>query len=258
MRKLTWFCAVLGIALVTAGAAIAVQARDRSTTPVSATFNAASASHRTTTNCTTSDGTFQITRGTYSGQSTGDAALTGPIQLAVRAVINTTDQLGTVDGSVVVFHSGRDTRAHLAGVYKGGKVSGLVTGEGVPVGQHLVATLTSSFSGDGGFTGGSIGAGSVDGAGVLTTGGDCPTKTKTPKPPAPPSGQIRVLGGNVSALTDTSITIDLLGGSSFSCSLDSHTKADISRQHIVVTSRVSATCGFKAGAWTLLHIKKLG
>lgn len=252
MRRLTWFSAVLAVALIATSVAVAVQGRDRSTTAVSATFAAASAGQRLIMSCESSDGTFQITKGAYSGQSTGDASLTGPIRLSVKAVINTAEQLGTVGGDVVVSRSGRDTRAHLAGVYKNGKVSGLLTGAASPPGQRLLSTFSASYSSGGGFTDGSIGTGNVDGVGVLTTEGDCSKK------PAPPSGQIKLLGGTVSALSDSSITIDLLGGSSFSCSLDGHTRADVSRQDISVGDHVSAACAFKAGAWTLMHIKKLG
>jgi hypothetical protein len=249
MRRLTWLLAAAAVALVATGIA-AGDARDRSTSAVSATFTATTVGHRATTTCTSGDGTFQITNGTYAGTSSGDSSLTGPIRISVRATINTSDRLGTVDGIVVVGRPGRDTRAHLTGVYQDGNVSGLLAGEALAPGQRLLATFTASYSSDGGFGAGGIGSGTIDPAAVRSTEGGC-------KSEKPPTGQLKLVGGTVSALSDTSITISLVGGSSISCSVGDHTKAQVSRQHIAVGDRVSAACMFRSDAWMLLRIKKL-
>ncbi len=248
MRRLTLVVAA-GFALVATSLAIGALTRDRTTSVASATFTATTVGTRATTTCSSSDGTYQITHATYTGTATGDAALTGPIRLSVRAAINTTKRLGTVDGNVVVDHPGRDTRAHLTAVYQNGNVSGLLLGFALPPGQRLLGTFTASYSSDGGFDAGGIGAGTVNPAALVFTQGAC-------KAAKPATGQLKILGGTVSGLTDSSITIMLPGGSSFSCSLDDRTRAEISRQHIAVGDQVSAVCAFRSGAWMLLHVKK--
>src|SRR5205085_1901949 len=129
-------------------------------------------------------GVFQITNATYTGASSGDSSLTGPIRLTVRATINTTKRLGTVDGSVLIDRAGRDTRAHLTAVYQDGDVSGLLTGQGLPAGQRFLATFTGSYSADGGFGAGGIGVGNIDPAAMSLTDGSC-----TPAQPA--EGQLK-------------------------------------------------------------------
>jgi hypothetical protein len=253
MRRLTWLSAAMAVALVTTGVAIGQLRHDRATSAVAGTFTATTVGPRTTATCTSGDGTFQITHGAYSGLSSGDASLTGPIRLAVRAVINTSDKLGTVDGLVIVDRSGRDTRARLTGVYDNGKVSGLLTGATVMPGQRLVGTFTAAYSSDGGFTSGGIGSGAVDPTALQTTGGVCKTESSE----SSPTGKLKLLGGSVSALTSASITIGLVAGNSFSCSLDDHARAEISRRHIAVGDRVAAACAFRAGVWTLHSVRKL-
>lgn len=249
MRRLA-LVVVAALGLVAAGVAIGALARDRTTSAVTATFTATTAGSRTTTTCSGADGTYQLTNGTYTGSSTGDPLLAGPIRLTVRASINTTKRLGTIVGSVVVDRAGRDTHAHLAAVYHNGSVSGLLTGVALPPGQRLIGTFTASYSPDGGFGAGGIGAGNISPAALALSQGDCVGAQ-------PATGQLKLLGGNVGALTDGSITVTLPAGGSFSCSLDDRSRAQISRQHIQVGDQVTAFCSFKAGTWALLHVKKL-
>src|SRR5207248_11397117 len=133
--------------------------------------------------------------------------LTGPIRLAVHAVIDTTKRLGTIDGSVVFDRTGRDTRAHLTAVYQDGNVSGLLTGAALPPGQRLLGTFTASYSSDGGFGAGGIGVGNINPAALDMTAGACNAAR-------PATGQLKLLGGTVSGLTDSSITIELSAGGS--------------------------------------------
>lgn len=249
MRRLTLVVAG-ALTLVATSVAIGALGRDRTASAVSATFTATTVGNRATTTCSNDDGTYQITKGTYTGAATGDAMLAGPIRLTVRAAINTTKRLGTIDGNVVVDRAGRDTRAHLTAVYNDGSVSGVLIGTALPPGQRLLGTFTASYSSDGGFGAGGVGTGNVEPAGLAFTEGAC----KTAKPA---TGQLKLLGGTVSALADASITIGLPAGGSFSCSLDDRANAEISRQHIAVGDRVSAVCAFKADAWMLLQVKKI-
>jgi hypothetical protein len=249
MRRLT-LVLVAGIALVATSLAVGAQRRDRSTAAVTATFTATTVGSRATSTCSNGDGVFQVTRATYTGTSTGDSSLAGPIRLMVRAAINTTKRLGTIDGNVVIDRAGRDTRAHLTAVYQDGDVSGLLFGQGLPPGQRFLGTFTGSYSADGGFGAGGIGVGNIDPAAIVLTEGSC-----TPAKPA--SGQLKLIGGSVLTLTDSSITVGLTAGGTFSCSIGDRAREEVSRQHIAVGDTVSAFCTFKSGEWTLLHVKKL-
>lgn len=249
MRRLTLVVAA-AIALVAASLAVGALTHDRSVSAVSASFTATTVGTRATNTCSNGDGTFQVTNGTYSGMSSGDATLSGPIRLSVRAAINTTKRLGTIDGTVVVDRAGRDTRAHLSAVYHDGNVNGLVTGIGLPPGERLLGTFTASYSPDGGFGAGGIGVGNIGPAAIAFNEGGC-NATR------PATGQLKLIGGTVQVLTDGAITVSLVGGGSFSCALDDRGRAEISRQHIQTGDKVSAFCTFKGGAWALLHVKKL-
>jgi hypothetical protein len=249
MRRLTLVVAA-ALALVATSLAVGALRRDRSVSAVTATFTATTVGSRATTSCTNADGTFQITKGTYTGAASGDPALSGPIRLTVRAAINTTKRLGTIDGGVVVDRAGRDTRARLIGVYQDGNVSGLLLGLATPPGQRLLGTFTASYSSDGGFGAGGIGVGNVNPAALSFNEGTCNAAK-------PASGQLKLIGGTVQNLNDGSITVGLASGGSFSCSLDDRARAEIARQHVQLGDQVSAFCSFRAGAWTLLHVKKL-
>jgi hypothetical protein len=249
MRRLT-LLATAGVALIATSLAVGALQRDRSVSAVTATFTATTVGTRATTTCTSGDGTFQITTGTYTGTSSGDPALSGPIRLTVHAAVNTTKRLGTIDGSVVVDRTGRDTRARLTGVYRDGNVSGLLLGLAMPPGHRLIGTFTASYSPDGGFGAGGIGVGNVDPAALSFNEGAC-----TEKKPA--TGQLKLIGGMVESLTEGSITVGLSAGGSFSCALDDRARAEIARQKIELADQVSAFCTFRGGSWTLLHVKKL-
>ena len=100
MRRLLFAAAVVA-ALVAVGVAVADGIGGAKTAKsVAGTFAAASANVSTRT-CTTTDGkALAITEARYSGQASGDPDLTGPIVLKARSVINTTDGVGVVDGSL--------------------------------------------------------------------------------------------------------------------------------------------------------------
>ena len=249
MRRLTLVVAA-ALGLVASSVAIGALVRDRTTSAVAATFTATTVGTRATTTCTNGDGNFQITNGTYTGTASGDPLLAGPIRLSVRAAINTTKRLGTVDGTLVVDRAGRDTRAHVTGVYHDGSVSGFLVGAAMPPGQRLIGTFTASYSSDGGFGAGGIGTGNMAPTAISFTAGQC-------GPSKPTTGQLKLLGGDVTALSDGSITVALVAGGSLSCSLDDRSRNEVARQHIGVGDQVSGFCTFRSGSWALLHIRKL-
>src|SRR4029450_3774322 len=118
--------------LVSAQLAVAVGLHNtKSVKKVVGTFTATNASWTKTKTCTTTDGkTIAVTNGRYSGTASGAPALAGPIRLAARSVINTTDGVGFVDGRFRIDVPGRDTVANFTAVYEHGALAGVGTGEG--------------------------------------------------------------------------------------------------------------------------------
>src|SRR5712671_6707651 len=120
MRKLT-FAAVVLVALVAASYAVANGSEGaKSAKAVAGTFSATGTSTSTRT-CTTTDGkTIVVTDGKYTGVAAGDPDLTGPITLRAKSVINTTDNVGTVEGRFTIDAAGRNTDAGYSAVYDHG------------------------------------------------------------------------------------------------------------------------------------------
>jgi hypothetical protein len=168
MKKL--LMAAIGlVALAGAGLAFA-KGSGSSVASVTGTFTATTVAHSEQQTCTTSAGkTIQSTSATYTGTSIGDATLAGTVTVHARSVIDTTDDLGTVQASVKL--GGGEAR--FTGVYDHGKVAGLLTGHVGSKDAHsaLLANLSSGFSATGGFTGGKIGA--SDGGSAVEIAAGC-------------------------------------------------------------------------------------
>src|SRR2546423_6909270 len=140
MRRLLLVAAAIA-ALTAASVAVAEGIEGAKTAKsVAGSFSATSANVSTRT-CTTSDGkSLSITLARYTGTSTGDPDLTGPIVLRARSVINTTDNVGVVEGALRIdVASGRDTAASFLTVYDHGNVAGLAVGPAHDPSARLVA-----------------------------------------------------------------------------------------------------------------------
>src|SRR6266508_4755766 len=127
MRKLMLVSVGL-VALSTSSLAVAHGIEGhKSAKAVAGTFSATTAARTETRSCTTTEGkTIEVTTGRWSGTAAGDPDLTGPIVVAARSVINTTDGVGVVEGRLRIdVASGRDTTAGFSAVYDHGKVAGL-------------------------------------------------------------------------------------------------------------------------------------
>src|SRR5437667_2592174 len=160
MRRLLLVAAAIA-ALTAASVAVAEGIEGAKTAKsVAGTFSATSATVSTRT-CTTSDGkALAITNAKYTGTASGDPDLTGPITLRARSVINTTDNVGVVEGALRIdVASGRDTFATYSTVYDHGNVAGLAIGRAHDPSPRLVASMSAGFSANGGFTGGKFGGG---------------------------------------------------------------------------------------------------
>jgi hypothetical protein len=175
------------LALATAGIAVGQGLKStKAAKAVAGTFTATTASHVETKTCTTTDGKTLVTsHGRYTGLSTGDPDLTGPITLDVRSVVNTTDDVGTAEGKLKVdVASGKDTVAHYVGVYDNDGLAGFADGHAHDPGVKLLANLSADFSTAGGFTNGKLGGGTTGGSAVELGPGKCaPAKPDHAKSP---------------------------------------------------------------------------
>lgn len=181
MRRLT-FVAVGLIVLATAGLAVAKgQEGTKSIKSVTGTFAAATvAPTGKTQTCTTTDGkTLVTTKARYSGIAAGDGNLAGAITLDARSVVNTTDNVGVVDGKLRIHvASGGETVARFTAVLANGKLVGFATGHTQDPHAKLFANLSSGFSAVTGFAGGKIGA--ADGGSAVEVGaGQCAPKNSS-------------------------------------------------------------------------------
>ena len=234
MRKLTYIAALL-VALVATGYAVA-DGMDgaKSASAVAGTFTATGTSTSSRT-CTTTDGkTVVVTDGKYTGAATGDPDLTGAITLRARSVINTTDNVGVVNGQFRIAQaSGGDTAAAYSAVYDHGAIAGLASGRAHGPSARLVANLSATFSAATGFTGGKLGGGTSGGSAVELGGSSCKPSHTTPEKSE--------AHGTISALSTTSITV-----AGLTCAIPSDKSGDVTtrfKQNDVAQIRCSLVSG---------------
>ena len=243
MRKLT--LTVVGVvALVATSVAVAHGiAGAKSVKAVAATFSA-NAGTVTTRTCTTTDNkTIAITDGRYTGTASGDPDLTGAITLRARSVVNTTDKVGTVDGSFRVdVAGGRDTAGSFSTVYDNGTIAGLAVGRAHDPGVRLLGNISATFTPGTSFTGGKIGGGTAAGSAVELGAGSCKPQTTRPE-----HSEAR---GTISALSTQSITV-----AGLQCAIPSGKAADVNAR-FKTGDVVEIRCDYANGQTTLTRIDK--
>lgn len=170
---------VVGVAaafLAGAGLALADEFDSKAVKAVTATFTATTVKSLKKASCTNGDGTWTNAAAEYSGMAlSSDSTLNGPVTLRLRSVINTTRDLGRVQGSLRIDTPSTDTIAEFDGVYAGGKVVGLAEGRTGQSPGRLLANLSASFSQTAGLTSGKIG-GADGGAALVFAPGTCGRK----------------------------------------------------------------------------------
>jgi hypothetical protein len=249
MRKLT-FAAVVLVALVAASYAVANGIEGaKSAKAVAATFTAAGTSTSSRT-CTTTDGkTIVVTDGKYTGVATGvaagDADLTGPITLRARSVVNTTDNVGTVDGRFSIdVANGKNTSGSYSAVYDKGAIAGLASGKAHQSNSKLLANLSATFSAASGFTDGKLGGATTGGSAIELGAGSCKSsKTTSEKSEA---------HGVVTALSTTSITV-----ATVQCAIPADKSADVNAK-LKVGDTAEIKCSPVNGTNTLTKYAKKG
>jgi hypothetical protein len=199
MRKLTLIAAVL-VPLTVTGYAVAngIQGGPNPTA-VTGTFTAGGKSMSSRT-CTTSDGhTIVVSKGTYTGTSSGDPDFIGPITVWARSVVDTMSRIGLVRGLARIdVASGRDTQVWFTTVYNDGQIAGLAVGRAHDPRARVVANISAGFDPTTGFTDGKLGGGTNGGSAVELTPSACN--------PARSTHERSEAHGAVS-LTSTSITV---------------------------------------------------
>jgi hypothetical protein len=243
MRKFIYAGAAV-VALVATSVAVAHGIEGaKSSKAVAATFSAtgSNASSRT---CTTTDSkTIVVTDGKYTGTAaSGDSELAGAITLRARSVINTTDQVGTVAGTLRVNASGKDTLAAYSAVYDHGTIAGLAVGRAHQPNARLVANLSATFDAASGFTNGKIGGGTAAGSAIELAAGSC-------KPSPRPVPQKSEAHGTISALSTTSITV-----AGLTCSIPADRSAKINAR-FKANDAVEIRCSLVSGQNTLTKIE---
>jgi hypothetical protein len=180
MRRMVFITAVC-LLLLGAGAALANHGfgiGGSTFKQAAATFTATGPTNASTSTCTGSDGAhYSITRATYSGNASGDPALSGQVTIDALSVINDANpSVGTVKGSIRINTSSGLTRLGFWAVYSGGTIAGLGTGI-TSSGTGVVANLAASFStsANTGFSSGKLGGGTTGGQALLLVPAGCST-----------------------------------------------------------------------------------
>jgi hypothetical protein len=229
MKKLTILAAALA-ALASAGIAVAHGIDGaQSVAAVNATFSAAPAAGSSNTRtCTTSAGkTIASTKATYTGTATGSPDLTGPVTIAAQSTIDTTDDIGVVNGTLRV----GKTEAHFSAVYDHGAIAGTASGHGATPHVQLLGNVSAGYTTTGGFTSGKLGGGTSGGSAVELTAGGCA--------PAPSQRESSSAEGAVSAVSSTSITV-----AGLTCTVPASLAAKVTTVH--VGDRVEIRCALGA------------
>lgn len=169
---------VVGVAaafLAGAGLALADEFDSKAVKSVTATFTASTVKSLKKASCTNGDGTWTNAVAEYSGlASSSDSTLNGPITLRLRSVINTSRDLGRVQGTLRIDTPSTDTIAEFDGTYAGGKAVGLAEGRTGQSAGRLLANVSASFSQTAGLSG-KIG-GADGGAALVFAPGTCGRK----------------------------------------------------------------------------------
>jgi hypothetical protein len=234
------------VALVATGFAVAHGIDGtKSAKSVAGTFTTGTPSQFKTRSCTTSDGKALVaTEGVYTGTATGDADLTGPITLKARSLVNSTDNIGVVSGTLRIdVASGGDTVAHFDTVYSAGQIAGIASGHAQDPHAKLLGNLSSAFnfSSTGGFGSGKLGGGTSGGAAVELGPGKCePTKA------VKETSEAR---GNVTAVSSTSITV-----AGLTCAVPATLQSKVAT--LTTASRAEIHCSLVGGVNTLVKVEK--
>jgi hypothetical protein len=252
MRKLVLITAAV-VALGCTGLAVAHGLDSKSVKLVSASFTVSPSGSVKTSTCTGSDGTYAITKGTYTGTISGasDGNLNGPVTVDAQSLVNTSTNTGVVTGRIR-FGSSDDNRANFEAVYSGsgGNLAGLAEGHVNASNAALLGNISSTFNAtSGGFTspiklGGTSGGDAVE----ITRGGCQPT-------PPPKPERIHVVGGVTLGSGTPPTTLTVAG---VTCNIPSDLQSKIGALGLTNGTRVEMDCTASGGTNTLTKLETQG
>src|ERR1051326_2203133 len=143
MKRLT-IAAIAIAALTGAGVAVAhdIEGGAQTAIPVNASFTATSVTGSDTRTCTTAAGkTVASTKARYTGTATGSPDLTGPATIEARSVLDTTDGVGVVSGTLRI----GKTQSHFSAVYDGGSIARLSSVHCATADQPLLPSISATL-----------------------------------------------------------------------------------------------------------------
>ncbi len=168
-------------AAVLAGAGIAAAHLGLpSAAAASATFDATTVDNLSSNTCTAANGdTIVWTKASYTGNaSSSDARLDGAVAIYARSVVDTTTGLGYVEGRFKVGPDASAGGGHFEAALSGSDAAGLSEARLQSPNGRLVASFSSTFDPQNGFSNGSLGTGSASGVGVvLSPDQGCPSSS---------------------------------------------------------------------------------
>jgi hypothetical protein len=188
-RKRYAFAAALVAAAVSAAGVAAATRHVQAVSSASSSVTATSVSQSHSSTC----GTLQKTTATYTGTATSTVPqLNGALTIRAQSTVDSATNVGIVDGDLRI-RGGAHAQLHAA-IANG-------TAVGAVIGPNFVASFSSPFTQAGGFSGGSLGSGSLTGAGTIVTPGQCKKQ--------PPKHTLRVFHVKLAHGAEGSLTLDL-------------------------------------------------
>lgn len=168
-KRLIPLAAFAGAALVAAGVAAAHDGGAPGVQAAAATFDATTVSDVSSSSCTAANGdTLVQTEATYAGTSTStDPQLGGPLVIHAESLVDTTTGAGVVRGRFEIGPDGSANDGSIEAAIAGTSAAGLAEMELQSPDGKFTGSFSSTFDPQAGFSGGSLGTGSSNGAGVV-------------------------------------------------------------------------------------------
>ena len=174
------------LALAVAGIAVASKGSGNAqpTEAVQATFTATPSEKSKTRQCTGVDGTYNVTKGVYTGTSeSSDPRLAGAITIKTKSVVNLDTGLGHTEGKVFLRDADSRKLKAVAGLQavntERGVLNGFIAGKVKNRGTKLAANFTAAFNAEGTQLNGELGTGAGQNTAVLY-GNPCKPSERQP------------------------------------------------------------------------------
>jgi len=260
MRKTLVVTLVGAVSLVTAAVALAAVYTAVGVSPTTATLTATGSATKTRT-CTGGDGVaFAVTEGRYTGNANfavPETDLDGPLTISARSTVDTTHNVGYVEGWFRV----KDDDSRLTGRFSGTldkdkKFTGFLSGTSRGDHAKVLGTLNGTFDPAKGFVGdATVGSASSSAALAVVAGPICKNA------PKPHPVRLQSVEGQIAEVGDgkpgSKITLKMKGPSYATCTLDAESP---STAGFTVGTKVEMKCAYLGTApnqlWTLRMLKR--